>query len=82
MADDTKRRHGYESVVQSTLQLLDLINIKMPHNYKVIKTKTGFKIKSKQKTFKRTFKSKKTAEATIRNLYKLAAGNKGHKKKY
>ena len=52
---------------------------KMPHTYKVVKVKTGYKIKSKTKTFKRTYKSKGTANATIRQLYKMA---KGLHKKY
>ena len=52
---------------------------KMPHTYRVVKVKTGYKIKSNTKTLKRTFKSKGTANAAIRNLYKLA---KGQHKKY
>ena len=50
----------------------------MPHTYRVVKGKTGYKIKSETKTLKRTFKSKQTAESTIGNLYKLAKGK--HKK--
>ena len=52
----------------------------MPHTMKVIKGSTGYKIKTNKKVFKRTFKSKKTANAAIRNLYKLA--KKGRHKKY
>mgnify|MGYP003717738787 CR=1 FL=1 len=58
--------------------IIDNIFSKMPHTYRVVKVKTGYKIKSKTKTLKRTFKSKQTAESTIRNLYKLAKGK--HKK--
>ena len=52
----------------------------MPHTYKVVKSSTGYKIKSKKKTLKRTFKYKVTAAEALRNLYRLAA--RKHRKKY
>ena len=52
----------------------------MPHTYRVVKKKDRYKIKSNNRLLKRNFTSRATAEAAIRNLYKLT--KKGsHKKK-
>ena len=52
----------------------------MPHTYRVVKRKNSYKIKSKTRVFKRNFKTRATAEAAIRNLYRSGRTGKLAKK--